>query len=133
MLMRGYMTEGRWLVFESNGYAISNPSDSTNQVGTSAATADHETLAQRWVVHALTEEGTLFNITSAVDGTYITEQNTLTDSVIDAGTYNITYIGNSQYWLQKESGNYSNIQSDGTLAFASRPIPYTIWSVTYNS
>jgi phospholipase C len=132
MLMRGYMTEGRWLVFESNGHALSNPSDDTKQFEATAATANHETLAQRWVVHALTEEGTLFNITSAVDGKYLSQHNSLSDSVTGAEIYNITYIGNSQYVLQKENGDYTNIQSEGTLEFVPTPIPYTIWSVTYS-
>ena len=131
-LMRGYLTEGRWLVFESNGHALSNPSDGTKQFKSTAATPDHETLAQRWVVHALTEEDTLFNISSAVDGTYISQRNSLSDSVTGAEVYNVTYIGNSQYLLQKENGDYTNINPDGTLGFVSRPIPYQVWSVTYS-
>jgi phospholipase C len=133
MLMRGYLTEGRWLVFESNGHALSNPSDGRNQFEATAATADHKNLAQRWVVHALTEEGTLFTVTSAVDGTYLSQHNSLSASVAGSEIYNITYIGNSQYLLQKENGDYTNIHSDGTLEFASTPTPYTIWSVTYNN
>ncbi|RFU30264.1 hypothetical protein B7463_g6077, partial [Scytalidium lignicola] len=133
MLVRGYLTEGRWLVFESNGYALSNPSDGTKQFKAAAATANHETLAQRWVVHALTEEGTLFNVTSAVDGKYLSQHSSLSDSVTGAEVYNITYLGNSQYVLQKENGDYTNIKPDGTLEFSSTPIPYKIWSVTYNN
>jgi len=131
--MRGYITEGRWLVFESNGYALSNPSNSNKQFEAKAATADHETLAQRWVVHALSEEGTLFSVTSAVDGRYLSQHNSLSDSVSGAQTYNITYVGNSEYVLQKENGDYTNILTDGTLSFVDKPTTYTIWSVTYNS
>lgn len=131
--MRGYVTEGRWLVFESNGYALTNPSDGKKQFKPTPATAQHETLAQRWVVHSLAEEGTLFNVTSAVDGKYLSQHNTLSISVTGAEIYNITYIGNSQYVLQKENGDYTNIQPDGTLEFSPTPIPYKIWSVTYHN
>lgn len=131
-LMRGYLTEGRWLVFESNGYALSNPSDSRKQFEPTTATADHDSLAQRWVAHALTEEGTLFQISSAVDGKYLSQHNSLSESINGAEIYNITYIGNSQYVLQKENGDYTNIHPEGTLQFISKPTPYKIWSVTYN-
>ena len=132
MLMRGYLTEGRWLVFESSGYALSNPADGSKQFKPTAATADHEALAQRWVVHSLSEEGTLFRVTSAVDGTYLSQHNSLSISVSGAEIYNITYIGNSQYTLQKENGDYTNILPDGTLSFVNTPVSYKIWSVTYN-
>ena len=131
--MRGYMTEGRFLVFESNGHALSNPSDGTKQFEATASSANHDILAQRWIVHALSEEGTLFQITSAVDGKYLSQHNSLSDSVSGAEVYNITFIGNSQYVLQKENGDYTNIQSDGALEFVSKPTPYTIWSVTYSN
>jgi phospholipase C len=133
MLVRGYLTEGRWLVFESNGYALSNPSDGTKLFEATAATASHEKLAQRWVVHALAEEDSQFNVSSAVDGKYLSQHNSLSDSVTGAEIYNITYVGNSQYVLQKENGDYTNIKSDGTLEFVSTPIPYSIWSVTYSN
>ncbi|TVY71535.1 Non-hemolytic phospholipase C [Lachnellula suecica] len=139
MLARGYMTEGRWLVFESNGYALSNPgtvkstSNSTDALSATAATADHEALAQRWVVHALTEEGTLFNVSSAVEGFYLSPQNSFSSSVMGAQAFNITYIGNSQYVLQKEGGEFTNINSDGTVEYSSTPTPYTVWSVTYSN
>ncbi|KAG0647116.1 Phosphatidylcholine-hydrolyzing phospholipase C [Hyphodiscus hymeniophilus] len=131
-LMRGYLTEGRWLVFESNGYALSNPANDKKQFEATAATGGHEALAQRWVAHSLNEEGTLFTITSAVDGTYLSQHNSLSTSASGAETYNVTYIGNSQYVLQKENGDYTNIGPDGVLAFVSKPTPYKIWSVTYN-
>lgn len=133
MLMRGYMTEGRWLVFESNGFALSNPADGKRSFEATAATADHAALAQRWVVHALTEEGTQFNITSAVDGAYIAHRSSLSNDVASAETYTITYVGNSQYVFQKDNDHYMNIKPDGGLEFQSKAIPYKIWSVTYSN
>ncbi len=131
--VRGYLTEGRYLVLESNGYALSNPSDGTKQFGTTPVTAQHESKSQRWVLHALEAEGTTFNITSAVDGLYISQHSSLSASVTGAEVYNVTYVGNSQYVMQKENGKYLNIQAGGVLSFDSTPIPYSIFSVTYNS
>ncbi|KAH8892840.1 non-hemolytic phospholipase c [Thozetella sp. PMI_491] len=131
--VRGYLTEGRYLVFESNGYALSNPNDDQKQFTASPATAGHDSINQRWVLHGIAAEGTEFNITSVVDGKYISQHSSLSTSVTGAQTYNISYVGNSQYILQKENGKYLNIKSDGTLSFDSQPTPYNVYSVTYHS
>ena len=73
-----------------------------------------------------------FKITSAVDGLYISQHSSLSVSVSGAEVYNVVYIGNSQYTLQKENGRYLNIAADGTISFASKPVPYSVYSVTYN-
>ncbi|RDW63537.1 hypothetical protein BP6252_11082 [Coleophoma cylindrospora] len=131
--VRGYLTEGRYLVFESNGYALSNPSDSRNQFSTALATATHEAIAQRWVLHALATEGTEFHIKSAVNSMYMSQQSSLSASVSDAEIYNVTYVGSSQYVMQRANGDYLNIKPNGGLSFNSWPVPYKIYSVTYNS
>lgn len=119
-------------MFESNGHALSNPSDGTKKFGTTKATAAHDAKAQRWVIHAIAEEGTTFNITSAVDGSYISQHSSLSVSVSGAEIYDVVYIGGSQYTLQKENGAYLNIAADGNLSFDSKPVPYSVYSVTYN-
>jgi phospholipase C len=129
---RGAINEGHYLVFEANGYALSNPSDGKKQFGATKATAAHDAKAQRWIIHGVAEEGTAFNITSAVDGLYISQHSSLSVSVSGAEVYNIVYIGSSQYTLQKENGDYLNIAADGTLSFTSHPVPYNVYSVTYN-
>jgi phospholipase C len=126
------INEGHYLVFEANGYALSNPSDGTKQFGATKATAAHDAKAQRWVIHGVAEEGVAFKITSAVDGLYISQHSSLSVSVSGAEVYNVVYIGNSQYTLQKENGRYLNIAADGTISFASKPVPYSVYSVTYN-
>jgi len=130
--VRGYLTEGHYLVFESNGYALSNPNNTEKQFEATLTTAPYNFINQRWVIHSLAAEGTTFNITSAVDDKYISQHSSLSTSVTGAEIYNITYIGNSQYTLQKENGDYLNIQSDGSLSFDSKSVPYSIYSVTYN-
>lgn len=131
--VRGNLTEGRYLVFEANGYAISNPGSTDKQFTTATSTANHDDIKQRWVLHAVAEEGTLFRISSALDGMYISQHSSLSKSVSGAEIYNIVYIGSSQYTLQKENGAYLNIESDGSLSFTSHPVAYNIYSVTYHS
>lgn len=130
--VRGALNEGHYLTFEANGYALSNPSDGSKQFKATPATAAHDAKAQRWVVHGIAEEGTLFNITSAVDGTYISQHSSLSVSVSGAEVYNIAYVGASKYTLQKENGDYLNIAKDGSLDFESTAVPYSLWSVTYD-
>ncbi|CZR52692.1 related to phospholipase C [Phialocephala subalpina] len=130
--VRGYIAEGHYLVFESNGYALSNPNSSQKQFTASPVAAPYDSIAQRWVLHAQAVEGSTFNISSAVDGLYISQHSSLSLSTTGAEVYNITYVGSSQYILQKENGEYLNIQPGGALSFDSTPIPYNVWSVTYN-
>lgn len=131
--IRGYLAEGHYLVFVSNGYALSNPNNTEKQFEATVATSPYDSINQRWVVHGLAEEGTTFNITSAVNGEYISQHSSLSVSVTGAEVYNITYIGSSQYVLRKENGDYLNIVSNGSLSFDSNPVPYNIYSVTYKS
>lgn len=130
--VRGYLTEGRYLVFEANGHALRNPNSGAKQFQAAPATANHDDINQRWIIHALADEGTQFRISSALDGSYISQHDSLSKSVSGAETYNITYIGSSQYILQKENGDYLNIGSDGSLAFHAQPVSYSIHSVTYH-
>ena len=131
--VRGYLAEGHYLVFESNGYALSNPNNTEKQFEATPAAAPYDSINQRWVLHGLAVEGTTFNITSAANGQYISQHSSLSISVTGAEIYNITYIGSSQYIMQKENGDYLNIKSDGSLSFDSTPVPYNVYSVTYNS
>ncbi|OAA57415.1 non-hemolytic phospholipase c [Niveomyces insectorum RCEF 264] len=131
--VRGALTEGRYLVFEANGYALYNPSTAAKQFAATRATPGHEDIHQRWVLHALTPEGSTFHVTSAVDGKYLSQHSSLSISESGAETYNITYLGNSRYAMRKENGAYLNIKADGTLSFDSTPTGYNVFSVTYHN
>jgi phospholipase C len=131
--VRGYLTEGRYLVFESNGYALTNSQGSGNEIEVTEATSSHRSINHRWVLHATTQEGTTFKISSAVDSSYVAQDGSLSDSASDAETYNIVYVGGSQYTLQKGDGTYLNIATDGSLTSGQQAIPYSIYSVTYHS
>ena len=130
--LRGNLLEGHYVVFESNGHAITNPG-SGNQFTSTAATAQHKDIHQRWVLHQLADEGTEFYVTSAVDGKYISQHTSLANSKSGAQTYNITYLGGGKYALQKENGKYLNIKADGTISIDSTPTGFNAYSVTYHS
>ncbi len=83
------------MVFEANRYALSNPNNGEKQFEATPATADHSSINQRWILHGLAIEGTAFNITSAVNGQYISQHSSLSDSVTGAEVYTIAYIGSS--------------------------------------
>jgi phospholipase C len=131
--VRGYMAEGHYLVFEYKGYGLANPGNNSNSLSTSAAVAAHNETAQRWVLHALTEEGTTFNISSAIDQRYLATRNTLTTSVDNAETFNITYLGSSTYSLQASNGEYLDINGADKLSFSKKPIGFSTYSVTYHN
>lgn len=130
--VRGYLTEGHYLVFEANGYALSNPG-SGRQFTTTKATAAHDDIHQRWVLHDLAEEGTTFRVTSALDGKYLSQSSSLSQLESGAEVYNITYLGNRGYALQEQNGLYLNIQPSGRLALDKEPVGYQLYSVTYHS
>ncbi|KAH8648435.1 putative hemolytic phospholipase C precursor [Xylariales sp. PMI_506] len=127
--VRGYLTEGRYLVFESNGYALTN---SNSGLAATAATSSHNDIRQRWVLHATTQEGTTFNVNSAADDLYITKSTTLASGTGDADVLDITYIGNSQYVIKRQDGTYLNIGSNGHITSDAKATPYNVYSVTYH-
>ena len=131
--MRGYMTEGHYLVFEYKGYALTNHGGNSNSLATSKATSCHDAKSQRWVLKALTAEGTTFNIHSAVDGRYLTTGSTFITNAKDAEAYNITYLGSGEYAIQAANGVYLEINGAGKLKYSKEPIGFSVYSVTYHN
>jgi phospholipase C len=137
--VRGYLTEGRYLVFEMNGFALTNPG-SSDITGTKS-TADHRNKAQRWIVHAIGGTATgggegsgSFIISSAADGRYIASHTSLSKSSSGAETYTVTDLGNGKgYSLMKENGKYLSIGADGVIGIHETPSGFQVYSVTYHS
>lgn len=130
--IRGYMTEGHYLVFERKGYALTNDGGKSNTLATSKATSTHNAKSQRWVLKALSAEGTTFNIYSAVDGRYLATGSTFTTNANNAEAYNITYLGSGEYAIQAANGVYLEIDSSGKLKYAKKPVGFSVFSVTYH-
>ena len=78
--VRGALTEGRYLSFEANGYALqkggssSNSTTNTTNLTTGPTTPLHDQRSQLFVIHQLKDggEGGQFRVSSAVDRTYLT-------------------------------------------------------------
>lgn len=95
--VRGALTEGRYLVFESNGLALSNTGGKEGNLTSSNATARHEVIEQRWILNLVAETGTHeFFIRSALDNSYITHNKTLTPEKENAEIFTITDLGNGK-------------------------------------
>lgn len=90
--VRGQLTEGRYLTFETLGLALASYAGTV--VGFAPATRNHSDPRQRWIVHAVgTGTGTEFYIQSAADKKYIAGApvGLLTSDVGSAQAFRITY------------------------------------------
>jgi phospholipase C len=130
--VRGTLTEGRYLTFESNGYALSiDPAESSQFIATEATSA-HEDINQRWIVHVLEEGGTKFNISSAANGMWISQHTSLTHAVSGAEVYTIDF-GSAGYTLQKENGDFLTFDGEGNVVISSSAVGFEAYSVTYST
>ncbi|EED18310.1 non-hemolytic phospholipase C precursor, putative [Talaromyces stipitatus ATCC 10500] len=129
----GYLTEGRYLTFELNGYALTNPGNG-DKVTTTKATAAHDSKNQRWVIHA--SNGT-FKISSALDGRFIGDHGKdgiQLGAASDAASFNISFEANSGYSIQYNGGKFLAVNPAGKVhAIASDKAQYDIYSVSYHN
>jgi len=107
--VRGQLTEGRYLVFEMNGYALTNTS--RNFLSTTKASAQHDSKAQRFVLTQLTSGGNTF---TGISGT-------LTINDLGSG------LGHS---LMNAEGAYLTIGSNGRISYTLKPAGFSVFSVT---
>lgn len=138
--VRGYLTEGRYLVFEMNGFALTNAGRHASHITATRATPDHNSPSQRWIIHATGgtaleggEGSGTFTISSAVDGRYVAEQ-TLIDAKKGSQTYTITDMGNGKgYSLKTVKGKFLSIERDGRVGTSHTPSGFGVFSVTYQA
>lgn len=135
--MRGLLTEGRYIVFEYGGYALSNQGKPSNDFAATKATAAHNDVHQRWIVNYLQDNGgqvaSTFTIKSAFDGRYIGEHTGLSNSAKGAETYTINFSPSKGYSLQKENGKYLTIDTHGTVQITPDETFFKAYSVTYSN
>ncbi|TVY36356.1 Non-hemolytic phospholipase C [Lachnellula subtilissima] len=131
--MRGALTEGRYIVFEMGGYALTNPGKPAGVFTATKATSQHESIAQRWVVYNLVDGGNTFTVSSARDGRYIGSHTGLVDSETGAETYTVGFVAGKGYSLQKENGKYVTIDGNGAVQVVGNVTYYKGYSVTYAS
>jgi phospholipase C len=117
--LRGNPTEGRFLTFEMNGYALAN---SGSQLAATQATSKHDSKAQRFILH---QSGSQFTFTSAVDGSSV--------KGID-GKYTILDLGAGKgYTVQSSNGQYLAIDGSGRVSTSSPTAAgFGVFSVTYD-
>ena len=133
--VRGYLTEGRYLVFEMNGNALTNNGSS---IGGSTATTQHDSKKHRWVVHqqGSAQQGSLsasFQITSAEDASFVAADGTLVGDPSNAGVFTISDLGNGKGYVVQGPSGYLIIASDGSVSWGSQPSGFSLFSVTYNN
>ncbi|EJU00487.1 phosphoesterase-domain-containing protein [Dacryopinax primogenitus] len=130
--VRGSITEGRYLVFESASLALA---DCAGALAVSSSQPRKQTdPSQRWIIHAIDSTmatATVFKISTPA-GQYITSALGLTD-VSRAGTWNITHAAESvgTYWVQETgSGMYLTL-TDAEPVLGTDPAPFKLFSVTF--
>lgn len=131
--MRGALTEGRYIVFEYGGYALTNAGKPATDFTATKATSAHSDVGQRWVVHALTTGGNEFTISSARDGRYVGAHTGLIDNDGGAETYTVAFKAGEGYALQKENGKYVTVDGSGNVQITSDVTYFKAYSVTYSS
>jgi phospholipase C len=136
----GYLTEGRYLVAEKGGSALTN-SGERDYVTATPATDKHDSKHQRWVIHYTEDaESEIFTISSALDGRWLGARGALLDSHRGASAepVRITFLGNGLgYAVQYVRGNqYIDVNHVGQLEIATQRqasnLGFKLFSVTYH-
>ncbi|KAJ3786020.1 phosphoesterase family-domain-containing protein [Lentinula aff. detonsa] len=145
-IVRGSLTEGRYLVIESSTKNLALSSNDSS-LGTSAATNDKfNTPSQRFVIHATDPKlatGKSFRISSAtsVANANATATNATTSflnanlqfgSVNSSAVFNITYGGGGIYnFLETESGGFLSLGDNGTPSLGREAEAFKIFSISF--
>lgn len=112
--VRGLLTEGRFLIFEMFGFALTNVN--SRFVAISHATEKHDNINQRWIIHPVNGPGSgkEFYIQSAADNRYIAAYPNLgglTTDVKKAQSFTITYSPNgAEYSISVKGGSDSYVK-----------------------
>ena len=137
--VRGQLSEGRYLVLEISGFALTNVHGKI--VDLSPATAAHEDIRQRWIIHAADDAPipTSFYIQSALDKTYLAAQplGSLVKDIKDAQAFTFEYKPNGATYTVQLSGEgnkwVSFLEGISSLAWkAAGAGNFKIFSVAYH-
>ncbi|KAJ3824170.1 non-hemolytic phospholipase C precursor [Lentinula raphanica] len=139
-VVRGSLTEGRYLVIESNTKNLAL-SFNDSSLGTSVPTdIEFDTPSQRFVIHATDPQvatGKSFMISSAASAVNTTAAPFLNadlqfGSVNSSAVFNITYEGGGVYkFLEGESGEFLTLGDDGVPALGGEGEAFMIFSVSF--
>ncbi len=127
--MRGNLTEGRYVVFEAGGSALTHVGD---MAGTTEAGEKHDNKAQRWVAHAVEIGGDQFRIASALDGTWLVADGSLTPDISKAEAFAVLFATSRGYALRRVNGKWLAPGQKGEVDWSHDPAYWKAFSVTYH-
>ncbi|KAF4989206.1 hypothetical protein FGRMN_9263 [Fusarium graminum] len=129
--VRGLLTEGRTLVFEASGQAMS-VSSSGKTVALANATVKHDSVQQGWVVHAVEIGGNDFTISSANNGLYICSKLKLCKDADTATVFTVDFEPSKGHSFEdKRSGMYLTASRKQKLGWKEEQSFWKTFSVTY--
>ncbi|KAI1323731.1 phosphoesterase family-domain-containing protein [Xylariaceae sp. FL0255] len=126
--VRGDLTEGRYLIFEMNGYSLTLMNGAVT--GTRAISR-HDAPSQRWVAHQV--GGNQFTFTSAVNERYLVANGSITSSASSATVFLVSDLGNGRGHALYSDGEYLSLASNGKLAPRKQALGFELYSVTYDN
>lgn len=131
--LRGALTEGRFLVFEMNGYALARSNTSWGSLTATRSSPMHNAKAQRWVVHQVEAGGTAFKISSVVDGKAMAGLGDLYAKEWEASPVEVLDLGDGRgYTLMTAQGTYLAVTENGWVTLSVKPTGFQIYSVSYD-
>ncbi|WPH01291.1 Hypothetical protein R9X50_00412900 [Acrodontium crateriforme] len=118
--VRGQLTEGRYLTFEMNGYALT--SNKGTYSGTKT-TAKHDSTSQRFVIHQSDQTKPVYTVKD------------LNGNSLGNTSYTINDMGNGRgYSLKRNDNNkYISINKNGSIQTSSSAVGFAVFSVSYDN
>lgn len=131
-LVRGQLTEGRFLVFEKNGFALTSSSSGSSFLTATRASPFHDIVAQRWILHQTKQGGNQFTLQSVTTTKCAAGLGDL-ESCVQSAPITINDLGNGKgHSLQASNGQYLSINKNDKAILSSKVEGFQIFSVTYN-
>lgn len=133
--IRGQLTEGRHLVLEMFGYALTNKGKHRRKnaaVGLTRATSKHDRVEQRWVVHAVELGGDEFTMTSVVDEQYICDGGFMCSDKAKATVFKVSFKPSKGYAFEiKDEEVHMAGKEDGEVSLKGSLGYWEVFSVNY--
>lgn len=136
----GYLTEGRYLVFSKNGYALRGQNKRWD-LDTGKPGHLYDKKENRWILHYTEdEESEIFTLENALDGRWLGPRGELQapEARSSASQIRITFLGNGLGYTLRyiEGGDYLDIDSLGNLVLHNSDSGldqgFSVVSVTYH-
>lgn len=128
--IRGTLTEGRHLVLETNGFALAQKTTRSPSVVLGRATAQHDSLSQRWIAHAVQIGGTDFTLSDDGGKYYICQSERLCTSPSSAVVFTVSYTQGRGYAFKvKGTQKYLSVGGRGASSYASLTGGVGYWQV----